>query len=381
MRIEKVEGFLIGSDLVGANYVARITTDTGLTGIGQSGAWGFPDAAAKVVEQYAEYLIGQDPFRIEHIQQSLYRLRPFRGNIVSGALSAVDIALWDIKGKHFEVPVWELLGGRVRDRVRLHLLIDGATPDEIGTAARAAAADGFTAIKFDPFPQGYQDQTMARVIEGVREMAAAARDAVGLDVDLIFELHRKLRATDAVAIADALADFRPLFIEDPVQIDSIPIQADLARRFRFPLANGERLNTIWEFRDLFAAGGPQHVRPDVGNAGGLTGARKIAVLAEAHHSALVTHNYLGPLLTAASVHLDVAIPNFVTQEYQLGDESSGAGNAIFVSSLIREGGFMLAPEAPGIGVELDDARLDDAPPKHLRPMLPLREDGSPSMAI
>jgi galactonate dehydratase len=381
MRIEKVEGFLIGSDLVGANYVARITTDSGLTGIGQSGAWGFPDAVAKVVEQYTEYLIGQDPFRIEHIQQSLYRLRPFRGNIVSGAMSAIDIALWDIKGKHFEVPVWELLGGRVRDRVRLHLLIDGATPEEIGAAARSATAEGFTAIKFDPFPQGYQDQTMSRVIEGVREMAGAARDAVGLDVDLIFELHRKLRATDAVAVAEALADFRPLFIEDPIQIDSIPIQADLARRFTFPLANGERLNTIWEFRDLFAAGGPQHVRPDVGNAGGLTGARKIAVLAEAHHSALVTHNYLGPLLTAASVHLDVAIPNFLTQEYQLGDESGSAGDAIFVSSLTREGGYMLAPEDPGIGVALDETRLAEAPPKYLRPVLPLREDGSPSMAI
>jgi galactonate dehydratase len=222
---------------------------------------------------------------------------------------------------------------------------------------------------------------MSRVIEGVREMAGAARDAVGLDVDLIFELHRKLRATDAVAVAEALADFRPLFIEDPIQIDSIPIQADLARRFTFPLANGERLNTIWEFRDLFAAGGPQHVRPDVGNAGGLTGARKIAVLAEAHHSALVTHNYLGPLLTAASVHLDVAIPNFLTQEYQLGDESGSAGDAIFVSSLTREGGYMLAPEDPGIGVALDETRLAEAPPKYLRPVLPLREDGSPSMAI
>ncbi len=131
MRIDTVEGMLIGSDLVGANYVVRITTDSGLTGLGQSGAWGFPDAVAKVVEQYAEYLVGKDPFRIEHIQQSLSRLRPFRGNVVSSALSAVDIALWDIKAKHFEVPVWELLGGRYRDRVRLHLLIDGSTPQAI----------------------------------------------------------------------------------------------------------------------------------------------------------------------------------------------------------------------------------------------------------
>ena len=378
--IEKVEGRLIGSDLVGANLVVRITTDAGLSGLGQSGAWGFPDAAAKVVEQYAEYLVGQDPFRIEHIGQSLYRLRPFRGNIVSGAISAIDIALWDIKGKHFGVPVWELLGGKVRDRVRLHLLIGGSTPDEIAASAKEAAEQGFSAVKFDPFPLGYQDLTLARVIEGVRDTARAARQAVGLDVDLIFELHRKLRATDAVAVGEALAEFRPLFLEDPIQIDSIPLQAELARRFTSPLANGERLDTIWEFRDLLAAGGPQHVRPDVGQAGGLTGCRKIAVLAEAHHAALVTHNYLGPLLTAASVHLDVAIPNFLTQEYQLQDESPRPADAIFRTTIKRDGGYILAPEAPGIGVELDEALLAQAPARHLPPTLPLRKDGSPAMS-
>ena len=380
MRIEKVEGRLIGSDLVGANLVVRITTDAGLSGLGQSGAWGFPDAAAKVVEQYAEYLVGQDPFRIEHIGQSLYRLRPFRGNIVSGAISAIDIALWDIKGKHFGVPVWELLGGKVRDRVRLHLLIGGSTPDEIAASAKEAAEQGFSAVKFDPFPLGYQDLTLARVIEGVRDTARAARQAVGLDVDLIFELHRKLRATDAVAVGEALAEFRPLFLEDPIQIDSIPLQAELARRFTSPLANGERLDTIWEFRDLLAAGGPQHVRPDVGQAGGLTGCRKIAALAEAHHAALVTHNYLGPLLTAASVHLDVAIPNFLTQEYQLQDESPRPADAIFRTTIKRDGGYILAPEAPGIGVELDEALLAQAPARHLPPTLPLRKDGSPAMS-
>ncbi len=139
MRIEKVEGMLIGSDLIGANYVVRITTDSGLSGIGQSGAWGFPDAVAKVVEQYSEYLVGKDPFQIEHIGQTLYRLRQFRGSIVSGALSAIDIALWDIKGKHFGVPVWELLGGKYRDSVRLHLFIDSSDPESIRREALSAA--------------------------------------------------------------------------------------------------------------------------------------------------------------------------------------------------------------------------------------------------
>jgi galactonate dehydratase len=381
MKIEKVEGMLIGSDLVGANYVVRITTDSGLSGVGQSGAWGFPDAAQQVVESYSEYLVGKDPFRIEHIGQALYRLRPFRGNIISGALSAIDIALWDIKGKHFGVPVWELLGGKVRDTVRLHLLLQAGDPDEVRTNAVIAAEEGFTALKFDPLQDGYQDQTLARLIEGARDMGAAAREAVGLDVDLIFELHRKLTPMQGVAVAEALAEFRPLFIEDPIQIDSIALQGELARRFTFPLANGERLNTLWEFRDLFAAGGPQHVRPDLGIAGGLTGCKKIAALAEAHHSALVSHNFLGPLLTAASVQLDVSIPNFLTQEYLQLDESPRAPDAIFKTALKRVGGYIPAPEAPGIGVEIDDALLSEAPAQRLPSTLPLRDDGFPAMAI
>ena len=144
--------------------------------------------------------------------------------------------------------------------------------------------------------------TLARLIERARDMAAAAREGAGLDVDLIFELHRKLTPMNAVALADALAEFRPLFFEDPIQIDSIMLQGELAKRHRVPLANGERMNTIWEFRDLLAAGGPQYVRPDLGIAGGITGCRKIAALAESYHSALVSHNFLGPLLTAASIH-------------------------------------------------------------------------------
>jgi len=381
MRIDKVEGLLIGSDTVGANYVVRITTDTGLVGIGQNGAWGFPDAVAKMVDQYSEYLIGADPFRIEHIQQTLYRLRPFRGNLVSGALSAIDIALWDIKAKHFEVPVWELLGGKVRDKVRLHLLMYTTDPDDVRTKAAAAAEAGYTAIKIVPFQAGYQDQSLAALIEGARDMGAAAREAVGLDVDIIFELGRKLTPMQAVPVAEALAEFQPLFIEDPIQIDSMMLQGGLAERFTFPLANGERMSTIWEFRDLLAAGGPQYVRPDLGSAGGLTGCRKIAALAEAHHAALVSHNFTGPLLTAAAVHLDVTIPNFVTQEYFDRDESPRAPDAIFKTSVKREGGYIPAPETPGIGVELDDARLAEAPPAYPPHPPSVRADGSPSMAV
>lgn len=382
MRIERVEGLLIGSDIMGSNYVLRITTDTGLTGLGQAGAWGYPDAVAAIVEQFREYLIGQDPFRIEHHGQYLYRMRPFRGNVVSAAVSAVDIALWDLKAKYYGAPVWDLLGGRCRDRVRLHLYVWGDDPDQIVTNARVAVDEGFTAIKFDPLQPGYQDMSMARMIQSVRDMAAAAREAVGLDVDLIFEIHRKLTPMNAIALAEALVEFRPLFYEDPIQIDSVILQAEIAKRTVLPVANGERLSTIWEFRDLLASGGPQYVRPDLGLAGGITGCRKIAAIAEAHHSAFVSHNFLGPLLTAAAVHLDVAIPNFVTQEYQMGDESPLAPDAIFRTSLRREGGYMMIPEVPGLGVDLDDRLLEEAPARRLDATdAPRRADGSVAMAV
>jgi galactonate dehydratase len=277
--------------------------------------------------------------------------------------------------------VWDLLGGKFREKVRLHLLTGGANPEEIRVNFRAAAEEGFTALKFDPLPEGFENMTLARLITSTRDMAAAAREGAGLDVDLIFELHRKLSPMNAIALADALVEFRPLFYEDPIQIDSIMLQGEIARRTILPVANGERMSTVWEFRDLLAAGGPQYVRPDLGIAGGLTGCRKIAALAESYHAALVSHNFLGPLLTAASVHLDVSIPNFVTQEYLKLDESPRAPDAVFRTVLRREGGYIEAPEAPGLGVELDDALLGEAPFAYLPRDVALRGDGSPAMAI
>ena len=190
MKIEAVESFLIGTA-----YIVRVRTDTGLTGIGQTACHGYPEAVERIVDTFRGYLIGQDPFRIEHLWQLMYRLKPFRGSALSGAVSAVDIALWDIKGKHLQVPVWELMGGMCRDKIRLHLLMGGgSTPEEVADRAKEAAEEGFTAIKFDPLPSGYQDMTHARLIATARDQVAAAREAVGDDVDIIVELHRKADA-------------------------------------------------------------------------------------------------------------------------------------------------------------------------------------------
>ena len=375
MKIDKLEHLLLGN-----SYIVRLTTDTGITGIGQSAFWGYPEATERIVNVFKDYLIGQNPLRIEHHWQHLYRMAPFRGTALSGAVSAVDIALWDIKGKHFNVPVWELLGGNCRDKIRLHLLAGGPSPEKMYDVAKAAKEEGFTALKFDPLPGGYQNQTQARLIKTAVDITAAAREATGPDVDLIIEVHRKLTPMVAVALGEALKQFELYFMEDPIQIDTITTQGDIAKRLNVPLANGERFTTIWEFRELLEHGGAQYVRPDIALAGGITHCKKIAAIAESYHSAVVTHNFLTPIGTAASLHLDASIPNFVTQEYTKRDEADN--NAIYKCAFKREGGYIPIPQAPGLGVEIDDTLIKDTPFAPLTQInTPLRDDGSVAYAV
>ncbi|MCH8230008.1 MAG: mandelate racemase/muconate lactonizing enzyme family protein [Chloroflexi bacterium] len=384
MKIEQVESVLAGN-----MQIVRIFTDSGLEGIGQSACWGYLEATDAVVMKFSEYLVGKDPLQIEHHWQYMYRMGPFRGSVLSGALSAVDIALWDIKGKTFEAPVWQLLGGKVRDKIRLHLLMGGNRPGGYdGTSAAEglrlnaldAAEEGFTAIKTDPLPFGFQSMTLSRLIHDTRENVAAMREGAGLDVDIILEIHRKLTPMNAIALAEQLVEFRPLFFEDPVQIDSIKSQGEIARRTTLPVANGERMHTIWEFRELFEAGGSQYVRPDLGLGGGITHVKKIAGLAESYHSALVTHNFLGPVLTAAACNIDTSIPNFLTQEYSKEDEAPA--NSMFSTAWKREGGFIPVPDSPGIGVTVDGDALKATPfePRDLQ-NIPMRTDGSVGYSV
>ena len=375
MKIDKIESFFIRN-----GYVIRIHTDTGISGVGQTACWGYPEAVDQIINTFKKYLIGQNPLRIEHHWQYLYRMGPFRGTALSGAISAVDIALWDIKGKHLGVPIWELLGGNCRDKIRLHLLGGGGTPETMYEAAKAAVEEGFTALKFDPVVGNFQDMAVDRLVKTARDLVAAAREGGGPDLDLIVEVHRKLTPMNSIVLESALAPFNLYFIEDPIQIDTITTQAELAKRMTTPLAIGERNVSIWEFREMLEAGGPQYVRPDVGLAGGITHCKKIAALAEAYHSAVVTHNFLGPLITAASLHLDTSIPNFITQEYTKGDESEDF--AVYKVAYQRKGGYIPIPEVPGLGIELDDSLIEQNP---YQPMntgtTPLREDGSVAYAV
>lgn len=382
MKIEKINSYLARDQ-----FIVEVITDKNISGIGQSACWAYPEAVKAIVERFDNLLIGKDPFNIEDINQLLMRCGPFKGSVLSGAISCIDIALWDIKAKFFETPIWNLLGGKVRDKVRLHLLL-GILPgnsksrnEGLYDEAKKAVSKGFTALKIDPLPDNYYDLSLDQLVKETVETISALREGAGSEVDIILEIHRKLTPMTSIHLADSIKEFNPLFFEDPIQIDSIISQSEIAKRVSIPVANGERMHSIWEFRELLNNGGPQYVRPDVGLAGGITQTKKIAAIAESYHSALVTHNFLGPILTAASIHIDVSIPNFITQEFSLDDESKK--NNYLISSLKREGGYILTPDKPGLGVEIDKEKIKSVPyePLDLNDQVPYRYDGSNAYSV
>ncbi len=368
-----------------------VETDAGISGVGESGAWGYLEASAAAVETFARYLVGQDPLRIEHHWQYLYRWTHFRGAAIMGALSAIDIALWDIAGKHLGVPCYQLLGGRCRDRVRAYYHVYGESTEQVIERCLAAKAAGFTAIgHLSPFLDEPRDrpyeESHARKIGAAAERVRRFREAVGEDVDLCLELHRRLTPAEAVALAGAIEPYHPFFIEDPTLPDNLDAMAEIAAKVRVPIATGERLHTIHEFEMLLARAAVHYVRPDVCLCGGLSHAKKVAALAEARYARVVPHNPLGPVSTAACVQLAAAIPNFALQEYPLepgtaraahlppGGEAAPEG--LVERPLALEAGYIVVPEAPGIGVTLaaDAAERFPFRPRAVRTRL--HRDGS-----
>lgn len=220
MKIAEVDSWVAG-----ATHIVRVLDEDGRAGFGQSACYAYPDAVDTVVRSFRDYLVGQDADRIEDHWHQLYRMGPFRGSILSGAVSAVDTALWDVKAQRLGVPIYELLGGRCRDRVRLHMLLLGwRDHDDLVRRAKDAVDEGFTAIKIDPLPPDYGSLAIPALTEAIVQATRLVREQIGPEVDLIVELHRSLPAPQVRGILGALVEFRPLFVEDPVQIDSIGVR-------------------------------------------------------------------------------------------------------------------------------------------------------------
>jgi len=358
----------------------KVYTNEGIIGLGESGAWGYLEASGSVVETFKRYLIGQDPLRIEHHWQYLYRWTHFRGSAIMGALSAIDIALWDIAGKHFGVPCYQLMGGKCRDKARVYYHVFGNTREKLVQGCIDAKNKGFTAVgHLTPFLDESRDipyfKTHASKISDAIETVRCYREAVGNDVDLCIEIHRQLTPSEAIVLARGIEEFHPFFYEDPILPDNFDAMGLVANNIHIPIATGERLHTIYEFGMLLSRGAVQYVRPDVCMAGGLTHSKKIAAIAEAHHVGVVPHNPLSPVSTAACIQLAACIPNFALQEYPRG-ESEPPKSEIVKSSLKVENGFIIIPDAPGIGVELAEDAQERYPYRPRSVKTRLHIDGS-----
>jgi galactonate dehydratase len=350
LKIEKVETWLVSRWLT-----VRVTTDSGLQGVGEGTFWGYAAAAEQIAQAVGGDLIGKDPANIEFIWNSQYRKFSFPSDAISSALSAIDQALWDIKGKRLGAPVWDLLGGKVRDRVRAMVLLDGGTLDDFVASAKRAVADGFTAAKFTPFPTGWSHLSYPELIRQNTAIVAAVRETVGWDFDIGIEIHRNMVPSEAIVFAQEIERFLPYFYEDPIAPDSVLSMGEVAEKIRIPLAAGERNSGIWEFREFVERAGIHFVRPDVGLAGGITQVRKIAAIAESHHQRVIPHNFLGPIVTMSCVQLAAATPNWDLQEYR---REAGTDRAEVVRETARlKDGYLLIPDAPGLGIEIDEAGM------------------------
>jgi len=345
----------------------KVETDAGITGIGEAGAWSFPEATIGALKEFRSSLIGEDPFLIEHHWQSLYRWTYFRGSIISSAISAIDIALWDIKGKALGVPVYELLGGKCRDKVRTYAPVFEFSAENMAKGCLKLKEKGFTAARLmitDPVKNGRSELKNSinsnRVHEAV-EKVRICREAVGQDFDLCLEVHRSMNPAEASVFVKRVEPYTPMFIEDPIPPDNYDIMADIASKTCIPIATGERFINIHEFELLLSKGAAKYIRPDVCVVGGLSASKKIAAIAEAHFVGIIPHNPLGPISTAACMQLDACIPNFAIQEFPSFYMENG-DNGMMVNPFTVEQGCLIIPDAPGIGIELAPDLVQRFPP-------------------
>ncbi len=369
-RIEKIETILWDRWLL-----VRVYCEDGTVGIGEGGVHGWQRPTRTMIETFEPYLLGKDPSLIEHHYQYLYRSSHFMGSVVQGALSAIDIALWDIKGKRLGVPIYDLLGGKTRDKVRCYIHVRGDSADELAADAVAKAEQGFTAVRFSAFgPDFYLHRSYAEWAEDAVRRVGAVREAVGPNVDVCVEIHRQMNPAESIALGRRLEQFNPFFYEDPMLPDSPARMGDVQAQCNIPIATGERFTTIFEYQQLLESKGCAYVRPDLCLCGGISGCKKVATMAEAQHVKVIPHNPLSPVSTAACVQLDACIPNFALQEYT--GEDRPPKSEILKTPLVREGGYLRVPDRPGIGVELDLEVARRYPPAAKEIRTPLHEDGS-----
>jgi galactonate dehydratase len=355
MRITELRTAVAGTPWRDLTFV-EVRTDEGLTGVGETRMIGHTDALiGYLAEAELNHIRGADPFEIEALVQRMHRIDYGRsGEVASSALAVVEMACWDIVGQALGQPVYRLLGGAVRDRVKAYAngwYAVERDPDEFHAAARRVVDRGYRALKLDPFGAGLWELDRAERLRSVA-LIEAVRDAVGDDVEILVEMHGRFTPAVAIALARDLERFAPSWIEEPVPPENFAALAKVAERVTIPVATGERVHSRYDFRELLELQAADVVQPDLAHFGGILEARKLAATAETHYVLVAPHNVCGPIATAANLHLAACTPNFKIQEHFNDFADQEVLQAAPGLPPVVDGYFAL-PTAPGLGVTLD----------------------------
>ena len=336
----------------------KIETDEGLIGWGEPVVEGRAHTVATAVHELSDYLVGKDPLQIEKHWQAMYRGAFYRGGpILMSAIAGVDQALWDIKGKYHDAPIHQLLGGQVRDRIKVYAWVGGDRPADIVSSAQNAVNEGFSATKMNLTEELQVIDHLSKIDDAV-ERIASLRGAVGNKLDIAVDFHGRVHAPMAKVLIKAIEPYNPLFIEEPVLSEQLETMAQLRRNTHIPIATGERLYSRFDYKNLFTLGAADIIQPDVSHAGGITECKKIAAMAESWDLALAPHCPLGPIALAACLQIDAVSQNAFIQEQSQGihyNQSNDLTDYLSDPSVLHfSAGYVDIPQGPGLGIDINE---------------------------
>lgn len=341
----------------------KVETDEGLIGWGEPVVEGKAATVEAAVHELADYLIGKDPLRIEDHWNTMYRAGFYRGGpILMSAIAGLDQALWDIKGKYYDAPIYQLLGGACRESIRVYSWIGGDRPSDVGEAAEKVVDAGFTAVKMNGTEELQYIDSYEK-IDRVIERIASVRDAVGDYIGIGIDFHGRVHKPMAKILAKELEPFRPMFIEEPVLPENNEALAEITKHTSTPIATGERMYSRWDFKPLLEAGYADIIQPDLSHAGGITEVKKIASMAEAYDVALAPHCPLGPIALAACLQVDATAHNAFIQEQSLGIHYNQGNDLLdYINDhtiFHYENGHVKIPQGPGLGIEMNEEKIKE----------------------
>ncbi|MBR5295600.1 MAG: galactonate dehydratase [Clostridia bacterium] len=343
----------------------KMHTDTDIYGLGEPVLEGHCNSVEAVLEEYSEYLIGKDPMQIEHHLQALYRGGFYRGGpLMLSAISGIEQAMWDIKGKFYNCPVYEMLGGACRDKIRMYTHIKRAgTPgefpiEEMLKITDERLKDGYTALKYSIIPPIRAVENPENIEKHV-ERFARVRERIGKGVDLAIDFHGRVSPAVANVLIEKLKPYSPMFIEEPCLPENVDCMVNIAQKTTVPIAAGERLFGKWQYRDLIQKQAVSIIQPDICHVGGIYEGRKLAAMMEMYYGTVAPHNPLGPISLASCIQLDTCIPNFLVQEHPGNPDKSDLGVGYITEPFEIKDGYIDVPKKPGLGIELDEKAIAD----------------------